>query len=291
MIRRCLVLALLTALPAAAEIILTGRPATPGQAPPARAVNQAEAATKNEPHEALLLPYYVVDATNPGGLTTLIAVRNALFDTITLEITYRPRTGGTLVESFTLLSRETLTRNLRDIAPLPSTGGGFKEGWAEIVALDPGTGNPVTDIPIHGDAFVVTPEENFATGDALPPVASLCLFWDTRFAVGPPFDDTEFRMLVPGKAPGPTTVVATVAVYDEPGDFYGEVDISSDSPVGVITASDILAELAVAPIFGVFEWTFSDNDGYLTQETRAEGRYAVGWTPACIDPAFPTLLP
>ena len=75
----------------------------------------------------------------------------------------------------------------------PSTGGGFKEGWAEIVALDPGTGNPVADIPIHGDTFVVTPEENLATGDALPPVASLCLFWDTRFAVGPPFDDTGPR--------------------------------------------------------------------------------------------------
>ena len=76
-----------------------------------------------------------------------------------------------------------------------------------------------------------------------------------------------------------------VYVYDEAGNFVDEIDIQADAPVGILYASDILEAIGGGPDFGVFEWDFLD-PSFISQEMRAEGRYAAGWAPACLDPAF-----
>jgi hypothetical protein len=282
-----LLLVVSTTAPLSAEITLRARPRDPDAAPRVRQLSaEAQAAKIALPSSELFLPYYAVDGNSAAGTTTLFAVRNILFDTITLRVEYLPLTGGSVVETTLLDSRETFTRNVRDVAALPSTGGGFKEGWARITARDPVTGDLLLDTYLHGDTFFVTPGENFATGNALEATEdALCVLWDTRFAVGGPFDDTELRLTLPSKAPGAPSIVGSVAVYDEAGDFVGEIDIEADGPVGILYASDILEAIGGGPDFGVFEWDFLD-PSFISQEMRAEGRYAAGWAPACLDPAF-----
>lgn len=280
-------LLLLLTAPAMAEVRFVARPAPPGTPGPIRALSaEAKANKLAEPTNELFVPYYAVNANSGSGTTTLFAVRNILFETITLRIDYFPITGGTVTETTLLESRETFTRNIRDVLALPITGGGFKEGWLIISARDPVSGDLLLDTYLHGDHFFVTPGENFATGSALESTGDFCELWDTRYAVGGAFDDTEIRLTMPFNTPGPETLVATVAVYDEDGFFYGDIDIFATGEVEFFFASELLDLLGDGANFGVFEWTFVGGLGFISQEIKAEGRYAAGWSPACLDAAF-----
>lgn len=273
--------------PAIAEVTLVGHPAVPGQGGPARRLPPVQSDKLAMADNFLMLPYYEVDASNGSGSTTLFAVRNLFDDTVTLEVTFHPATGGSpVVESILLAGRATRTRNLRDVPGLPITGGTFKEGWASIVARDPGTGEIVGNTPLHGDWFIVTPGENFAIGEVMEAIDATCFLWDTRFAVAGAFDDTQIRITIPDLAAGGEIDVASVSVYDEAGNYFGDVSVSATGPVSFLYASAILDALGGGPSFGVFEWNFIEDPALVSIEVRAEGRYAAGWTPACVDGAF-----
>lgn len=276
-----------SANPSVGEVTVVGRPAQSGATAPVRVLSDAARAAKLAvPTADLLLGYYTIDGTNPSGVTTLFAVRNILNQTVTLRVDYFPTTGGSVVQTMPIQPRQTVTRNLRDVLNLPVTQGGFKQGWAIISARDLGTGAPLSEPYFHGDTFIVNPGQDFAVGSVLEDQMALCENWDTRYAVGGAFDDTEMRLTLPFNAPGSTNQVATIRVYDEAGTFFGEGNLTMTGPVGRLFASDILAQIGGGPSNGVIEWTFLGGMGSVTQEIQADGRYAAGWTPACLDSAF-----
>jgi hypothetical protein len=273
--------------PESDNVSVVGWPTHLGAILPARTLSPAARAAKlAAPTNELLLPYYTVNAADASGTTTLFAIRNILTQTVTLRADYFPMTGGSVTQTTPIAAHETITRNLRDVATIPITQGGFKQGWAILSARDSVTGALLTGPYFHGDTFVVTPADDFAVGTVLEDSASLCELWDTRFAAGGGFDDTEIRLTMPFNAPGTTNLVATLRVYDEPGNLVGEGNLTATGSVGRVFASDILASVGGGPNVGVIEWTFVGGLGFISLEMQAEGRYAAGWTPACLDSAF-----
>jgi hypothetical protein len=246
------------------------------------------AARSQAPTATLAVPFYAVDAADFGGITTLVAVRNGTTGPVGIEIAYLPAQGGVVFEHVVLEGRETWPRNLRDVPGLPVTFGNHKLGWATITAYDLETLEDLDEPVIYGDTFVAEPGQNFATGQQLGPVGQECFFWDSRFLTGAPFDETEFRVTMPFKTGLDFEEVAVVGVWDEAGDYYGDVTIEANVSVGVLTAQEILDVIPGAPATGTFEWEFLDLEigGFITQSIYAEGRFAVGLTPACVDVLF-----
>ncbi|MFP5287001.1 MAG: hypothetical protein ACLGI9_14765 [Thermoanaerobaculia bacterium] len=81
----------------------------------ALAVLCAPAAAQNRPSSDLLLPYFEVDAANPGGLTTLFAVGNATKKPVDVLATVHTNWGIPILEvPFALQPNEVRTYNLRD---------------------------------------------------------------------------------------------------------------------------------------------------------------------------------
>src|SRR5688500_4959885 len=73
------------------------------------------AAAQNQASSDLLLPYFEVDAANPGGLTTLFAVGNSTDKPVAVSATVYTNWGIPILEApFTLQPREIRTVNLRD---------------------------------------------------------------------------------------------------------------------------------------------------------------------------------
>src|SRR5689334_1518367 len=73
------------------------------------------AVAQNLPSSDLLLPYFEVDAANPGGLTTLFAVGNSTKQPVEVLATLYTNWGiGILEVPFTLQAHEVRTFNLRD---------------------------------------------------------------------------------------------------------------------------------------------------------------------------------
>ena len=64
----------------------------------ALAVLCAPAAAQNRPSSDLLLPYFEVDAANPGGLTTLFAVGNASKQPVEVLATLHTNWGIAILE-------------------------------------------------------------------------------------------------------------------------------------------------------------------------------------------------
>ena len=223
---------------------------------------------------------FVVDTGNPGGTTTLLAVRN------------ETETGGVaeiLVEFFDAAFAEfhtvdldltpdaVQTFNLRDQPGLP---GGIARGFARVT---PGDGDLISV-----DYFVVNPGENFATGGlGIDFIEEQCAFWKTRILVGGPFTGgTRLTFLVNGpRGSDPMVDPPTVSglVYDEAGVAAGSFEIFPDDWVFEVDVADLIAP--ATSLFGAIELMIDSivGNGYLIVEIGAAGRYSVGFSGVCKD--------
>ncbi len=255
---------------------------TPGGEPEPRTTTEGFL----EPSFGLFVPLYVVDAANPGGLTTLFAVRNGSTDSVGVWVRYSASNRSANIDEFyTLSSRQTLTRNVRDVPGIPITDGTIKTGVVTITAVDPVTHAPIASNVNSGDYFHVDSAGNFASGDVLVDgTRDLCQHWDARYFAGGPFSGgTVFTFLTPNNpSDGLQHVVATGNVYTENGSFAGTAQVTSNRNVVQLHTS----QFAGLPTFGTIEWSLTQGPGHVSVIMTASGRYSVEATAVCSDSLY-----
>lgn len=224
----------------------------------------------------LIAPYFAVEVGNPFGLTTLVALRNDGTEAADVLVTVRGGRPEEVITAFGyhLAPNQVRTFNLRDVVPASAAGAdGMVTGWIVAQATHPAL--------LSGDFFLVTPDQDFATGfELLDADAAYCRTWSTRFLNGGAFSGgTIYHVFAPvPRAPG----LFTATVYAEDGTELGETSIGSGNRSFSIPASVLVPE---GRAFGSLTLEFADGlDGIILAEHRASGRYAVGVTANCIDP-------
>ncbi len=248
---------------------------------PAHAVSAAPA--KLAP--VLVLPYYVVDAADAGGVTTFFAVRNRTEEAVDVRYSYHPTDAGQLhpevVETLTLAPHETRSVNVRSVAGL-SAEGGLITGYMVAKVVDSLTGMPVADsTALAGDFLRVDYGNAFASGGPLLNF-DFCRSWDLRFYHGGGFDGgTDIAFYAPYNPDGEEPVV-TGKVYDEAGTYQGDIGIPSSDYAFEVNTS----ELDLPVPFGTVEWTFADGvAGHVAGIYSALGTFSVGTPAICADAA------
>ncbi len=268
------------ALPASlpAEVVLRHSDPKATAPPIRRRAGAASLVEKvDEPQEALIVPFYEVDTTDPAGTTTLFAVRNTFSQPVDIQVRYQAPDGTPLHQNaMTLAGRATLTRNVRDVAGLPADPDGFARGFIVILQTSrPGAGLLV------GDYLQVDVGNAFATGQRMASLDELCDLTEVRFVdfgAG-----TELRLLIntpQGSDPvfDPPSVVVTPILED--GTLLPTTKIYTNDFAIVVSASDF-----TGAAFGTFIFDFQKSGGGLVYaEYSAEGRYSVGLNGACLIP-------
>jgi len=281
--RATLITALLLALAVPttlrAEVVLRRDDST-AVAPPIRRPAEAAASLVekiDEPQEILLVPFFEVDTTDPAGTTTLFAVRNIFSQPVDIEIRYQGMDATPLGQEVrTLAGRQTLTRNLRDVAGLPADPDGFARGFI-VVLQTSRTGSGL----LVGDYFQVDVGNAFATGQRMASLDELCNLTEARFAdFG---SGTELRLLInapQGSDPvfDPPSVEVTPILED--GTLLPKTKIFTNDFAIEVTAS----AFTVAP-FGTLLFDFTNSGGGLVYaEYSAQGQFSVGLNGACLAP-------
>lgn len=230
------------------------------------------------PADVFLVPFYLVDTTDPFGTTTLFAVRNRSASNLDLSVQYvSPALDVMRQDNLTLGPRETLTRNVRDVAGLPADPDGFRRGFVRTTV----TGSPPGVDNLTGDFLQVDVAGNFATGDRLFTAADLCDEQEIRFLdFG---DGTLLRILINSPQGGdelgdPPSV--TVGVLGEDGAVFPATDIFTGLFMIELTAADF-----TTLDFGTLLFDFSNSSGgFVFAEYSAGGRFSVGMNGACTAP-------
>lgn len=281
--RTALITALLLALAVpttlTAEVVLR-RSGPAASAAPVRqpADGSASLAEKvDEPQQALVVPFFEVDASDPSGTTTLFAVRNVFSQPVDIEIRYQAPDGTALRQDLeTLAGRATLTRNLRDVPGLPVDPDGFSRGFI-IVLQTSRNGSPL----LVGDYFQIDVGNAFATGQRMASLDDLCLLTEARFAdFGVP---SELRLVIgtpQGSNPifDPPSVEVTPILED--GTLLPKTRVFTDEFAIKVSSADFTA----AP-FGTLVFDFFNSGGGLVYaEYSAQGQFSVGLNGACLSP-------
>lgn len=272
-------LLLTLALPAALSAEVVVRTLDPEAAPPR--VWSAEApsppfAKIDLPSTTLVVPFFEVDRTSSGGTTTLFAVRNIVATPVDIEVRYQAPDGTALgLEQETLGPFETLTRNVRDVAGLPTDPDGFARGFIVVVQTTVTTRNLLV-----GDYFQVDVENAFATGERMVSLDDLCSAAEVRaldFGSG-----TELHFLLGSpRGANPATDPASVQVssYDEQG---------NEGPVRLIYTDDFTFGLFVGDLFnlsfGTLIFEFGSGGGAVYAEYSAGGLFSAGINAVCWAP-------
>lgn len=230
----------------------------------------------DSPSDNLILPLYEVDTTDPGGSTTLFAVRNTLDVSQDVVVGYTTRgLDSQSQENITLGPGETFARNLRDVAGLATDSDGFKRGIVLVVGLG--------DQPaLTGDFFSVDVGGAFATGDRLVPIQDFCDVAETRFADFGSGTDLTIMVNSPlGSDSNVDPPTFTVEVLDEAGNSLRIWDVFVSSAVTQWEASDF----ALDDRFGTLVFDFSDGGGgWAYAGYSNSGLFSVGFGSACIIP-------
>jgi hypothetical protein len=252
----------------AAELPILRQAHTP--APPAEKVDERQ--------QALFVPFYEVDATDPAGTTTLYAVRNVSSQPVDIEIRYQAPDGTALRgDVMTLAGRATLTRNLRDIGGLPVDPGGFARGFIVILQT-----SRLTAPYLVGDYIQVDVGNSFATAQRMASPDDLCGLTEARFldfGAG-----TELRLMIaqpqgPNPVSDPASVIVTPITED--GTLLPQTEIYTNQFAVRVSASDFTGSA-----FGTLVFDFQNSGGGLVYaEYSAGGRFSVGLNGACLTPA------
>lgn len=270
-------LAVALAPPTTAQLATFDATFTPGGTPIEMAPRTVD---KNSfPDTGLVLPFYVVDTDRPGGITTLFALRNRLDSDVVIDLVIFGEDGVATSDTSELLrANETLSVNLRDVLQEDT---GLRAGTviASVAIAEEETGQILT-----GDYFIVDPSNNSADGDTLSNIdRAFCDNWDVRFLNGGPFNGgTVLRVATLEESPGIGSTLLEGNVYDENGDFMGNINIvSNGSAVGDIDVSTINGLTA----FGSMELSFDNEDGggSISVVHSALDRYSIGMKGFCTD--------
>jgi hypothetical protein len=256
---------------------------------PLQAAGPAEppaAAKTDVPGARLLVPLYLVDTTDPNGVTTLFAVRNQLDTPIDVELRYyqadAPQSPQR-TDAVALAAKAIKTVNVRQVPGLAVDADGVARGYVVAVALTEGA-------RIQGDFFRVTPGEDFASGfrmlnvDPASAHNDLCGLFTMRFLNGGGFDSgTRFIIwLEADEAPDPESPVLAYSAYAESGELVLSNTYFADEVVFEVAAADLF----VGPLqadFGAVEFQFIGTVGHVAAILSAQNRYSVGFEAFCGD--------
>lgn len=235
------------------------------------------------PSTQLLLPYFELDARGSTD-TTLIGLQNtSLVGSTNVSIQYFDAFGNNVATETGIVvgGAGVYTRNLRDVAGLPTEADGYKRGFAIVSASG----------PLSGDYFQVDPVNAFASGSRLVDQRDRCFVYGVRFLAGGAFTGgTQFHLYVDsplGIAPtDPPTASFTISAED--GTLFGDVAVRTDRNTNTFSIGDILNALpgSIGPVFGSTIVAISASAGYglLDVEYSADGLYSVGVPASCHTP-------
>ncbi len=241
----------------------------------------------------LLLPFYLVDMVNPGGPTTLFAVRNESTSQVDVVVRYygadrpdQPQSEQTIA----LAAKAIRTVNIGNIfqaLDLQIDPDGFARGFVTLASEQ---GEAV----IHGDYFLLNNAENFASGARLVNIDpnsnanDLCNRFSMRFLDSALFFDsgTVFTVWIQADEPIDGTAFS-YAVYNEAG---GDELLSSSFPVSDVafrvSANFLMsADPGLDLEFGAVEFQFPAGIvGHISAAMSAFNRFSVGYEATCLDP-------
>ena len=235
------------------------------------------------PSTQLLLPYFEVDAVGSTD-TTLIGLQNvSLIGTTNATIQYFDAFGNNVATEagIAVNGAGVYTRNLRDVAGLPTEADGYKRGFAIVSASG----------PLSGDYFQVDPVNAFASGSRLVDQNDRCFVYGVRFLAGGAFTGgTQFHLYVDSPlgigASDPPTASFTISAED--GTVFGDVAIRTDRNTNSFSIGDVLRALpgSTGPVFGSAIVAISASAGYglLDAQYSADGLYSVGLPASCHTP-------
>ncbi len=282
----------------------------------ALAVVCGPAVAQNVPSSDLLLPYFEVDAANPGGLTTLFAVGNATDKPVDVLATVHTNWGIAVLEvPFILEAREVRTVNLRDWF---RTGGSPTRALAapelkHLAAAASGQRSPKDNLyyssevrpdlqvgyvilrtqgnrpdALWGDWFNVDVAGNLARGDVLANIdrstgcPGLCQRHLLRYLSGGGFDGgTEIIIWrqtqgKPSANPAGVKMQADATAFSEPGQPIENRQLAL-LPVEKVLVSDLKFEES----FGSLDLE-SEVETFIAVQHTSESRYSVGLTTYCL---------
>ncbi len=241
----------------------------------------------------LLLPFYAVDTVTPGGPTTLFAIRNESASPVNVAIRYfgadRPEQPQA-EQMIPLAAKAVYTTNIASFVQalnLQIDPDGFARGYVTF-ATEQG------EAVIHGDYFLLTDAENFASGARLVNIDpnsngnDLCNRFSMRFLDSALFFDsgTVFTVWIQADEPlsGPAF---SYLVYNQAG---GNELLSSSFPASDV-AFQVSANLLMSADpeldleFGAIEFQFpAETVGHISAVMSAFNRFSVGYEATCLDP-------
>ncbi len=233
----------------------------------------------------LLLPYYLVDMTNPSGASTLYAVRNETTQPVEIRVSYfetdRPQTPQR-VETVTLAAKAVRSTQIRTEPDLLVDDDGFARGY---VVIETTSG----EASIHGDYFQVTPGQAFAAGyrllnvDPASPHNDLCSVLSLRFLNGGGFSGgTEYTIwLEADAAPDASEPILYYSVYNEAGELRFTSELYSNEVATTVDAEELVS--VIPTTFGAIEFQFNNTVGHISATMSATGLYTVGLEAVCRD--------
>lgn len=234
----------------------------------------------NEPSTSSWIIPFVVDGGNGLGITTLMSVTNEseLPGPFDVDVEFNDALGNQFhAVTLSMGPGELQSFNLRDQPNVPP---GVSFGFVEVFS----DGDALPSV----DFYLVTAEEDFASGDVGFLLDELCSRWRARVLIGGPFTGgTDILFLVNGgrgsEIGDPPTVSGTA--YDESGTPINSFDIFTDLSVFEFNAVDLITP---NQLFGYIELTIDSElgppfGGYVFTNVGAEGRYSVGTSGICRD--------
>lgn len=236
--------------------------------------------TRGLASQTFVIPRFTFDALQAGN-STLYALRNpSTFDN-QVAVGYFTASGDLQTfENFVLGSRQTTTRNVRDVAGIDDVDpDGFARGYA-IITMDSGGA---------ADYFQVNSDEDFASGDLIPNVDEFCSIATARllkFFAGD--EGTVLTLLMDqvfGSDPNTDPPSAVLTFYSEGGVELGTVNVFADTFIVDLGLSDLASNFGVN--FGTVDIDIVDPDGGLaTVSHSAFNRFSVGHLTECFLPAI-----
>jgi hypothetical protein len=283
----------------------------------ALAVLCAPAAAQNRPSSDLLLPYFEVDAANPGGLTTLFAVGNATQHPVEVLATLHTNWGIPILEvPFTLQAHEVRTFNLRDWF---RQGGDPKKVLAaaeiqHLAAAASGQPSPKNNLyygsevrpdlqvgyvilrtqgnrpdALWGDWFNVDVAGNLARGDVLANIdrssgcPGLCQRHLLRYLSGGGFDGgTEIIIWREDQGQPSANPQGGVKLQADATAFDEPGQPIENRQLALLPVEKVLvSELGFKEPFGSLD-VESETETFIAVQHTAENRYSVGLTTYCL---------
>ncbi|MEA2564433.1 MAG: large repetitive protein [Acidobacteriota bacterium] len=277
----------------------------------------APAAAQNQPSSDLLLPYFEVDAANPGGLTTLFAVGNASKHPVEVLATLHTNWGIPILEvPFTLQAHEVRTFNLRDWF---RQGGDPKKTLAAVEiqhlsAAASGQRSPKDNLyyssevrpdlevgyvilrtqgnrpdALWGDWFNVDVSGNLARGDVLANIdrsigcPGLCQRHLLRYLSGGGFDGgTEIIIWRENQGLPSATPQGGVKQQADATAFSEPGQPIENRPLALLPVEKVVvSELGFKEAFGSLDLV-SEAETFIAVQHTSENRYSVGLTTYCL---------